>query len=449
MDTVEKVVAAVLYEGYVLWPYRRSAHKNQQRWTLGGVYPRGHSEACGNSDPWLMQTQCLVTGAAPVAQVKVRFLHVVERRIARQNADGTRDFVDELCAGSERYLAWEEAAEREIRMAGLNLTELSGPRRAEIAIPEGCEEEPLTDDGGEVIGALTRSWHALQGLMEIEAEPLAAGLFRLTVRVTNTTPWSAQERRRTLRQTFVSAHTILTVENGGFVSLMDPPPALKEAAAQCENIKTWPVLGGQEGETHALLSSPIILYDYPQVAPESPGDMFDGREIDQLLLLNILMLTDEEKSEMRATDPRAREILERTEAMNTEDFMNLHGAIRDFRVLNPEAEAFPVETFPVLENPFAVLDGTAPQSVIVDGVELRAGSRVRLRPRAGRDVMDFALAGKVARVESVEQDYEDRVHLTVTLEGDPGRDMGKARYLGHRFFFEPEEVEPLNDEEGP
>ncbi len=443
MDSVEKVAAAVLYEGYVLWPYRRSAHKNQQRWTLGGVYPRGHSQSCADSDPWLMQTQCLVTGDAdgPVVQVKVRFLHVVERRVARQNADETREFVDELCVGSECHLTWEEAVEREIEIAGLNLRGITSPRRTEIEIAAGGEEEPLADKGGRIVGALVRTWRALQGAVEIKAEPLDVGLFRLTVRITNTTPWNGQDRRQTLWQTFVSAHTILTVESGGFVSLMDPPPALKAAAAQCENIKTWPVLAGQEGETHALLSSPIILYDYPQIAPESSGDFFDGREIDQLLLLNILTLTDEEKSEMRATDPRAREILERSEAMTAEDFMSMHGAIRDFRVLNPEAEAVPV-----YENPFAVLDGTSPQSVVVDGVELRAGSHVRLRPRAGRDVMDFALAGKMARVESVEQDYEDRIHLTVTLEGDPGRDMGKARFLGHRFFFEPEEVEPLPDE---
>lgn len=442
MEIVDKVAAAVLYEGYVLWPYRRSAHKNQQRWTLGGVYPRGHSEACANTDPWLMQTQCLVIGDASTARVTVRFLHVVERQVFRQNGDGTRDAVDELRVGSERHLTWEEATEREIALDGLNLAELRIPRRAEIAIPDGSEEEPLIDDSGQVVGALTRSWRAVRGEVVINAEPLEAGLFRLTARITNTTPWSGQDRAHTLRRTFVSAHTILTVESGEFVSIMDPPGTLTEATASCENIKTWPVLVGDPGDAHTMLSSPIILYDYPEVAPESQGDMFDGREIDQLLLLNVLTLTDEEKSEMRATDPRTRGILERSEAMTADDFMGLHGAIRDFRVLNPAAEA---ESFPVYENPFAALAGTAPQSVVVDGVELRAGSHVRLRPRVGRDVMDFALDRKAARVESVEQDYEDNVHLTVTLEGDPGRDMGKARFLGHRFFFAPDEVAPIRE----
>lgn len=86
------------------------------------------------------------------------------------------------------------------------------------------------------------------------------------------------------------------------------------------------------------------------------------------------------------------------------------------------------------------------QSVIVGGVELKKGSRVLLWPRPGGDIMDIALKGKAAFVESIEQDYEDRIHLAVTLEDDPGRDLGGDRILGHRFFFSPEEVEPLDFE---
>ncbi|MGI8438767.1 MAG: hypothetical protein ACR2NV_00940, partial [Thermoleophilaceae bacterium] len=96
---------------------------------------------------------------------------------------------------------------------------------------------------------------------------------------------------------------------------------------------TWPVLVGSEGERHALLSSPIILPDYPQIAPESPGDLFDAGEIDQMLVLNILSLTDEEKEEMRDSDPRTREILERTAALSPEEMMSLHGAIREFQAV--------------------------------------------------------------------------------------------------------------------
>src|SRR5579884_4135618 len=114
MTSVEAVAAAVLYEGYVLWPYRRSAIKNHQRWTFGGVYPRAFSEAGGGSDPWLQQTQCLVSGADSVVDVRVRFLHVVERKVGRLTASGGVEYVDELRVGVERYLAWDEAPEREV-----------------------------------------------------------------------------------------------------------------------------------------------------------------------------------------------------------------------------------------------------------------------------------------------------------------------------------------------
>ena len=85
-----------------------------------------------------------------------------------------------------------------------------------------------------------------------------------------------------------------------------------------------------EHDDRTLLCSPIILPDHPQIAPESPGDLFDGGEIDQLLVLNILAMTDEERREMRDSDPRARAILERTEALTDEQLMRLHGTIREF-----------------------------------------------------------------------------------------------------------------------
>jgi hypothetical protein len=335
VDAVKTIAEAVLYEGYMLWPYRRSATKNQQRWTFGGVYPRAYSEARGEDDPWLMQTQCLVSGDEESAiEVRVRFLHVVERRVGQKNAVGTLEFVDELRVGGERYLAWDEATEREVAVGRFKLSELlESPKRVEIDIPGGSEEEPLAEPTGEVAGALVRSWRTLRGTVEVEAEPLRGGTFRVTVRIINTTPWGGEDRESTLKRTFVSTHTALEVEGGEFVSLIDPPEELRVAAQGCENLKTWPVLVGEEGERNMMLSAPIILYDYPQIAPESPGDLFDGTEIDQLLIFNVLTLTDEEKEEMRASDPRAREILERTESLSPEELMNLHGAIREFRML--------------------------------------------------------------------------------------------------------------------
>jgi hypothetical protein len=334
VDAAKKIAEAVLYEGYLLWPYRRSARKNQQRWTFGGVYPKEYSVARGEDDPWIMQTQCLLQGdERSTIEVGVRFLHVVERKVAKK-ADEALEFVDELRVGGERCLAWDEAAEREIAVGSFTLSELLiSPKQVEIDIPGGSKEEPLAEPAGGIVGALVRSWRPLRGSVEVRGERVRDGTFRVTVRIANTTPWGGEEREGTLRQTFVSTHTTLRVEGGGFVSLMDPPEDFAEAVEGCENLKTWPVLVGEEEERSTMLSSPIILYDYPQIAPESPGDLFDGTEIDQMLILNVLNLTDEEKEEMRASDPRGREILERCESLSPEDLMKLNGTFRDIRML--------------------------------------------------------------------------------------------------------------------
>jgi hypothetical protein len=330
-DPVRRIADAVLYEGYILWPYRRSALKNQRRWTFGGVYPRAHSEG-REDDPWRVQTQCLLeaTDGAEV-EVSVRFLHLVERRLEARGPEGPR-LVDELTVGGRRHLAWDEATEREIRAPGLGVADLGGAHRVGIDIPAGEEREELREPGGEPAGAVLRRWQALRGSVEVAAEPPAGGTYRLTVRIANETPWPGGPREAALARTFCSAHTVLRCARGRFASLADPPAELREAAAGCRNEGAWPVLVGEPGERTTILSSPIILEDYPRIAPESPGDLFDGGEIDQLLTLNILSLTDEEKAEMRASDPRAREILERTEALSDEELMRLHGAIRDFQV---------------------------------------------------------------------------------------------------------------------
>jgi len=316
MDALRKIADAVLYEGYVLWPYNRSATKNQRRWTFGGVYPRSHSEAHPD-DRWAVRTECLFEGGFDSRiDVRLRFLHVVERLVRSGDA-----FVDEITVDGERYVAWEEATERESRQSAV------GSRQ--ISVPAGESLEEVADDV-----CLVRRWRELRGELEVSSEELRPGLHRVTVRVSNTTPFEGG-REEALRRTFCSAHVVLTAEQGAFVSLTDPPEELRNEAAACENDGLWPVLVGEEGERHTVLSSPIILPDYPQIAPESPGDLFDGGEIDQMLVLNILSLTDEEKQEMRAADPRTREILERTESLSEEELMSLHGAIREFGMARP------------------------------------------------------------------------------------------------------------------
>jgi hypothetical protein len=324
VDPVRQIADTVLYEGYMLWPYRRSALKNQRRWGFGGVYPRG-----AGGERSVMRVECLLQApdATPV-QVTVRFLQVVQRAVERTTTGG-REPVSELTVAGERHLAWDEAVEREIALPPVTCGDGS-TADAPVAVAAGRQDELLHEGDGSVAGAIVRRWERLDGQIACGTDRLAAGLHRVTVTVANTTGWDGGSRELLPAHTFCSAHAVLRTHAGAFVSLADPPELLRAAAAACRNEGVWPVPVGEPGDWSTMLASPIILEDHPRIAPESPGDLFDGGEIDQMLVLNILSLTDEEKAEMRASDPRAREILERTEALTPEQLMRLHGAIREF-----------------------------------------------------------------------------------------------------------------------
>lgn len=335
---LDRIARTLLYEGYMLWPYRRSALKNRRRWTIGGVYPAGFEGAESSGDARELQTECLLEcDAAPRFEVRLRFLHRVFRQVAVWTGEGLEE-VDELEIADERYLTWDEAVEREV---ALRVTEgeaedahvVSIPAVLPLEVPAGREEEWLHDPDGVRVGALVRSWDGLQGLLSIGAEPLGDRLYRVRVRLENTTPAVGLDREAALGRTFISAHLVLRAEAGAFVSLQAPPDALETAAANCRNLGCWPVLVGEPGERQTVLAAPIIVCDYPEIAPESPGDLFDGTEIDHLLALNIMGLTDEEKAEMRASDPRAKEILERTEELTPEELLRMFGAVREYRVV--------------------------------------------------------------------------------------------------------------------
>ena len=324
MDPVRQIADAALYEGYILWPYRRSALKNQRRWGFGGVYPEGV-----DGERSSMRVECLLEAeAGATLDVTVRFLQVVQRDVERASDEG-REPVAELTVAGERHLAWEEAVEREIALPRLEVAD-GAHLSARIAVAAGSAEELVHDVDGSVAGAVVRRWRRLDGRIDCALAAIEPGLRRIAVTVANTAQWDGGERERLFAQTFCSAHVVLHARGGAFVSLADPPERLREAAAACRNEGAWPVPVGEPGDRTTMLASPIILEDHPRIAPESPGDLFDGGEIDQMLVLNILSLTDEEKAEMRASDPRAREILERTEALTPDEIMRLHGTIREF-----------------------------------------------------------------------------------------------------------------------
>ena len=287
-DPARAIADAVLYEGYILWPYRRSAAKNQQRWTFGGVFPPAHT-ARHPDDPATLQAQVDVEGAKDI-HVRVRFLHVVARKLF----DASGKAVDDL----DGHLAWDEATEREI---------VAGSGRTFIEIPAGSAHEAVNG------GTIERSWQGLRGVVDVRHDDS-----RVTVRIENTTRWDGHDRGDALRHAFCSTHAVLRAERGAFVSATE---------SECENVGLWPVLLARD----TMLASPIILEDYPQIAPESRGDLFDSGEIDKLLVLNVLALTPDEQAEMRASDPRAREILDRCASLTPDDMMRLHGRLRELR----------------------------------------------------------------------------------------------------------------------
>lgn len=328
MNAVETIARAVLYEGYMLWPYRRSALKNQQRWTFGGVFPESWAAGSGTNDPSFRCASVLVEAEDDAQlEVQVRFLHVVERQIVRMNADGPQD-VDELTVAGERYLSWQEATERAAVLDGGPLGELTHPRSLELNIPQASDAEPLLGTGGDVEGAIQRTWQHISGMLQVSAERVREHTFLVSVRVANETSSIGGSRAEALHHTMVSLHMVLRATGGAFVSVQDPPVRFWALNERCVSDGLWPVLVGDAPCRDTMLAAPIILSDYPAIAPESPGDLFDGGEIDQLLIFNVLSLTEEEQCEMRDSDPRAREILERCRALSPAQLMRLHGIVR-------------------------------------------------------------------------------------------------------------------------
>ncbi len=446
LERVEAIVSAVLYEGYILYPYRPSAVKNRQRWTFGGLYPHNYSGVREGSEPCRMQTQCLVEGRVDATlKVHVRFLQVMAREVGRlprplKSLHGDPDFekVESLEVGGKHFYSWQEAIEREVTATPVRLDDLAAKSRiCDFGYPGAREVEALHAHNGLVAGVLIRTQMALEGTLTLAAERIASDVYRLTVGIVNRTPFaSAQDMHRNHVQLYAltSTHTILGVERGAFISSIDPPEHLRAASSACDNVGAYPVLVGEEGSRDTMLSSPIILYDYPEIAPESPGDLFDGTEIDEILSLRILAMTDDEKREMAATDARAQQLLGRTESLTAEQLNKLHGSLRQLR---PAANDKP-------SNPFDAWDAKPQLAFLrVSGVELRVGDKVRLHPKGGADIMDIVLAGKVAVIEAIERDFEGKVHVAVAVDDDPGRDLGLERMPGHRFFFSTQEIEPL------
>jgi len=388
LDEARKVADAVLFEGYLLYPYRASSQKNKIRWQFGVLAPPAWTE-----EPSASQTEVLVEpGEHPELRIILRFLQVVP---------GSGDA--------------DEGVPREIELT----TGLASGQTLPFEVADG-----------------------VHGVVRVDTEPIdgPSELLKLRVGVENLSGWDRPEagREEALRHSLVSAHTLLALTDATFLSLLEPPEWAGPAAGSCVNLHTYPVLVG-EGRADVMLSSPIILYDHPTIAPESPGDLFDATEIDEILTLRTMTLTDEEKREARDTDERAAAIIDRADAMPAELLERLHGTLRYVRRVTGEAEPPKPWWDPGMDA------SVSPEtdSVPIAGVSVARGSRVRLRPGSRRtDAQDMFLEGRCATVEAVLFDVDDVRHLAVTLDDDPeAADL--QRWHGRFLYFSPDEVEPL------
>lgn len=458
-----QVADAVLFEGYVLYPYRASAAKNRLRWQFGVLVPPAWGAACEEHD--FQHTECLMEPrAGATLAVEVRFLHAQRRTVQRAREDGGFEIVPELHLPDRVVVPWDEGAEERVEVV-VPVAELAGDG---VTVPFGRpareETELVLDPSGRTAGRLVRRCEEISGAVRLSAREIDGPYrtMRLTVVVENTSTWTppdgaAADRDAALPRSLVATHLLTHLSAGSFLSMTDPPEWARGAIGACRNLHTWPVLAGEPGRADLVLSSPIILEDHPAIAPESPGALYDATEIDEILALRTAALTDQEKREARGTDERAAAVIDLADSMPPEVLERLHGAVRSLReVTGSEAALIPAA--PGLPDEGGVRPPETPwwdpagdtgfdpatDRVVVDGRSLGAGSRVLLRPGLRRtDAQDLFLHGRGATVEAVLHDVDGGVHLAVTVEGDPGADI--RREQGRFLYFQPDEVAPLED----
>ena len=497
LSDARRVADAVLYEGYVLFPYRAKSLKSQVRWQFGVVAPKSVAEL-DPGERWSMQTEVLIDSSQkPVLDVKLRFLRVQSRAVeALVDGDGGDRYyqpVASLTVDDRIITDWQEAIEEEIDLVDVPLADLIAHGRdipLDFAASESTED--ITDKAGALVGRMVRSTVPLTAVARVTAErdDSPFSIVKVRVVIENLTDWAQHgaAREEFVRYCMAAVHTLLAVRNGSFLSLADPPEFAKYAAAACVNSGTWPCLIGDENHRDTILSSPITLSDYPEIAPESEGDFYDATEVDEMLHLFVNTLTEEERAEARGTDPRSAAIMDRVENMPPEMMEKLHGAIRSLRSipipgqslvddddddddddeddevdsgvgvgdLAPFGSDFGDDDFPTFSTD---ADGTIgdvrldaetdarykpfEDTTRLGGVQVGKGAKVRLHPGNRSDAQDMFLRGLTATVEGVFHDVEGDIHLAVSVDDDPAA-TELPSWIGRFRYFRIHEVEVLS-----
>jgi hypothetical protein len=442
LEAARAVADAVLYEGYVLYPYRATSAKNVVRWQWGVLMPEDVVRRDASERSW-QRTELLLDGDRPTTlRLTVRFLQVQRRHV--EDASGRR--VERLETADASYLPWDEALPRE---ESLTVRLDDDAIDTTFEVDGGVDTEALPEGVGRLVRVREPVTVGVHVQIERPESPYPVSLVRITVE-NRTDPVEDPGPDRTvwLRRALAASHLLVEVEGADIVSQLEPPEWARGYVAGCASDGVFPVLAGPPGQHRVALSSPIILYDHPQVAPESESSFFDALEIDELLSLRTMTLTEAEKREVRGTDPRAAALLGEVDAMPPELWDRLHGAVRQLEAWAPLA---PPQAGSDAEEPSAVpwwdpgSDASVDpehDAITVGEVEVRRGSRVLLRPGVRRaDAYDLFLAGRPATVAAVLRDVDGRDHLAVTVDEDPGADLMVAH--GRYLYFAPDEVEPI------
>lgn len=454
-DEIAAVADAVLFEGYLLYPYRASAQKNQVRWQWGVLVPQGYGAGSGETSA--QRVGCLLETHRPDAGIhlRVRFLHLEQRALT----DPAGLAVQTLDVGAVRHLAFDEGVTEQVD-AVLTLPAVRFGATVPIAVPGARTAEELTHPDGSPAGRVVRTRAPLSGSVTVRARevPGPYDVLHLEIRVRNDAVVAPDASRDdALRAAMIGTHTMLAVSPGAFLSPTDPPEWAASLVAECAHEHAWPVLAGPPDRSDLLLCTPIILADHPQLAPESSVNLFDGTENDEILTLRTMVLTDAEKAEARATDPRAAELIDAVETLSPEMLERLHGAIRSLRgpgggPVDDDVPTLSTPSGPPASAPWwdpaadaSVDPGT--DAVLVAGVPVSRGSAVVLRPvqggagTVGTDAQDRFLAGMRATVQAVVHDVDGGVHVAVSLDGDPAAELQLAH--GRFRYFRPDELEPV------
>jgi len=356
---LERLVDSLLFEGYALYPYTPGATKNATPTPFGIVYPADYARNETHAFD-RMQIQGIITDADALVTGEIRFLQ----------------------ASGEKH----KAIERRVQLGAAPST-------------VGFEFDDL------------------EGKAELIVERLPSGMGRVTFQVENVTELTDQEatgdRKDALLKSMLSTHLLLRVEGGH--KFLSPLERGDDGVAGCCQVNTWPVLATPNDD--ALLAPTFMLPDHPEIAPESVNDFFDGTEIEEALVLHIQALSDQEREEISAQDPKVREMLARADATTPQQLMDLHGRVR---IEDPPGE----------------------REVVLDGVKYRRGQKVILHPPQDADVYDKMLNGRTATIHRLFLRVDDRLHLGVTIDDDPMQEiLGES---GRFLFFFAEEVEVVS-----